>query len=186
MLHRLIFAVGFLSITFGVTADVSAEWFWGFFNHIARETKRRQCWPAPFVAPDRSDARTPFCITVNNGWRRQNMLSRFHFQPQTGQLTEAGRNKVRWIAEICPAQHRLVYVHTADAEEETRARHDAVERLIAQISPDNPLPVLSTSISEEGWSAEQADIIERKYRSSTPSPRLPKESTQDSGGESSY
>lgn len=182
MPSRLILAIGFLLLTFGATAQVSAEWFWGFFNHVARETKRRQCWPEPFTAPDRAATRAPFYTMVNNGWRRQNMLCKFHFDQNSGQLTEAGQNKIRWILNVCPEQHRLIYVHIGANKEETIARRAAVEQLIAQLSPGNLPPVMTTSISEDGWSAEQADLIGRKYNSSIPDPRIPKSSSQSSGG----
>ncbi|MBU4272835.1 MAG: hypothetical protein KKE86_02740 [Planctomycetes bacterium] len=182
---RFIIFIGFVLISFGAATQVSANWFLAIFNDIARETKRRQCWPAPFVALDRADVRSPFCTMVNNGWRRQNMLGEFYFKQGTGQLTEAGRNKVRWILTVCPEQHRLVYINIADTKEETLARRAAVEQLVAQIAPDNLPPVLTTSISEDGWSAEQADIIGRKYLESIPKPRLPQDSDQESGGESS-
>ena len=51
----------------------------------------------------------------------------FHFEPGTGQLTEAGRLKVRWILTAGPEQHRLIYVHTADNNQETAARVAAVQ-----------------------------------------------------------
>ena len=31
-------------------------------------------WPWPYVCPDRIAVQEPFCIMVNNGWRRQNLL----------------------------------------------------------------------------------------------------------------
>ncbi|NLF09396.1 MAG: hypothetical protein GX594_15660 [Pirellulaceae bacterium] len=182
MPSRTIVALGFLLLTFGAATQVSAEFLWGFFGHVARETKSRQCWPEPYVSQDRAIARSAFCTMVNNGWRRQNMLSRFHFDQATGQLNEAGRNKVRWIIYECPRQHRLIYIHIGETEEETLARRVAVEELIARSTPDNPPPVLTTSISEDGWPAEQADLIGRKYMSSTPPPRLPTGSSQDGAG----
>ena len=72
---------------------------------------------------------------VANGWRRQNLLGEFHFEPQSGQLTEAGRLKVQWILTACPEQHRLIYVHTAGTREETAARVAAVQQLAAQFPP---------------------------------------------------
>ena len=182
---RFIVFIGFVLISFGATTQVSANWFSAFFNDIARETKRRQCWPAPFVAPDRADVRSPFCTMVNNGWRRQNMLGEFYFKQGTGQLTEAGKNKVRWILTVCPEQHRLVYINIADTKEETLARRAAVEQLVAQIAPDNLPPVITTSISKGGWSAEQADLIGRAYLNTLRErePRLPLD--KDGGDESS-
>ena len=185
MPSKLILSIGFLLLTFGVTAEVSAELFWGFFNHLARETKRRQCWPEPFTAPDRAAVRTPFCTMVNNGWRRQNMLCAYHFDQETGKLNEAGRNKVRWILNVCPEQHRLIYVHLGENKTETLSRRASVEQLVAQMSPNDLPPVLTTSISEEGWSAAQADVIERKYISSMPDPRIPKATGSDTGSDTS-
>ncbi|MBN1395377.1 MAG: hypothetical protein JW959_10170 [Pirellulales bacterium] len=182
---KLIISIGFLLISFGATAQVSANWFLAIFDDIARETKRRQCWPDPFVAPDRADARAPFCTMINNGWRRQNLLGKYHFHQESGKLNEAGINKVRWIIAVCPEQHRLIYIHTADTNEETLARRAAVEQLVAQVAPENLPPVLTTSISEDGWSAEHADLIGRKFLSTIPDPRLPiNDSNLDTGGES--
>ena len=109
---------------------------------------------------------------VANGWRRQNMLGEFHFEPATGQLTEAGRLKVRWILTACPEQHRLIYVHTAERDEETSARIAAVQQLAAQIAPNDVPPVMPTSISDDGWPADQVDLIGRKFQSSTPATPL--------------
>jgi hypothetical protein len=180
MSARFLGVVGFVLISLGCASQVSADWFFGIFDSIARDTKRRQCWPQPFTAPDRAAVRTPFATMVSNGWRRQNMLGEFHFEPRTGQLTEAGRLKVRWILTVAPEQHRLIYVHTADTNEETTARMAAVVQLASQIAPNAPSPVLPTSISDEGWSASEVDAISKKYIGATPNPRLPMPST--SGG----
>ena len=112
------------------------------------------------------------------------MLGEFHFEASTGQLTEAGRLKVKWILTVCPRQHRLVYVHTADSNEETSARIAAVQQLAGQIAPNDIPPVLPTSISDDGWPADQVDLIQRKFQSTTPSPRLP--ASTGNSGSSSY
>jgi hypothetical protein len=121
---------------------------------------------------------------VSNGWRRQNMLGEFHFEPATGQLTEAGRLKVRWIVTEAPQQHRIVYVHTADSNEQTAARIAAVQLLVVRYAPPGEMPpVLPTSISDQGWPADQVDLIGRKFQASTPPPRL--SAKTDSGGSGS-
>ena len=181
--------IGFLLIALGSTTPVMAGWWESCtdasdqcFGSIARDIKRRQCWPEPFTAPDRVATRAPMVTMVSNGWRRQNMLGEFHFEPGTGQLTEAGRLKIRWIVTEAPQQHRIVYVHTADSNEETNARIAAVQQLVVRYAPPGELPpVLPTSISDEGWPADQVDLIGRKFRASTPPPRLP---TKTDGGSS--
>lgn len=188
MTARFAQIVGFLLIALGSTTPVSAGWWEGCtdaadrcFGSIARDYKRRQCWPEPFTVPDRVAARAPLVTMVSNGWRRQNMLGELHFEPATGQLTEAGRLKVRWIVTEAPQPHRIVYVHTADSNEETAARIAAVKQLVVRYAPPGEmLPVLPTSISDEGWPADQVDLIGRKFQASTPPPRLPAKT--DSGG----
>jgi hypothetical protein len=173
MSARFLTVLGVALIALGCATQVSAEILCEAFNSIARDVKRRQCWPQPFSAPDRAAVRAPFVIQVANGWRRQNMLGEFHFEPSTGQLNEAGRLKVRWILLTGPEQHRLIYVHTADTGEETSARIAAVQQLAIQITPNNVPPIMPTSISDEGWPADDVDIIGRKFQATMPSPRLP-------------
>ena len=176
---RFVGVVGFVLISLGCASQVSADLFTSFFNSIVNDVKRRQCWPAPFAADDRVAVRLPFSTMVANGWRRQNMLGEFHFEQGTGQLTAAGRLKVRWILTTGPEQHRLIYVHMADSDRETVARMAAVQNLAIQISPTNLPPVMATSISDEGWSANQVDTIERNYMKAQPTPKLP---TAGTGG----
>jgi hypothetical protein len=94
---------------------------------------------------------------------------------------------VRWILTACPKQHRLIYVHTADGDEETSARIAAVQQLASKISPNNMPPILSTSIPDDGWPADQVDLIGRKFQATTPPPRLPADTDNgsSSGGSSS-
>lgn len=170
---RFLGVVGFVLISLGCASQVSAEFCFGIFNSVAQDVKRRQCWPEPFISSDRAAARAPFATMVSNGWRRQNMLGENHFDASTGQLTEAGRLKVRWILTAGPQQHRVVYIHTAESEEETAARLAAVQQLVSQIAPNNLPPVLTTSIADDGSPATEVDAISRKYMSSMPDPRLP-------------
>jgi hypothetical protein len=181
---RLVGIVGFMLISLSCASQVSADLVTCFFSGIAKDVKRRQCWPAPFSATDRVAARVPFAMMVANGWRRQNMLGEFHFEPGTGQLNEAGRLKVRWILTAGPEQHRLIYVHMADSNTETSARLAAVQQLASQISPANLPPVMATSVPDEGWSASQVDAIARKYAGAQPSPRLQMPSSTAGGGAS--
>ena len=145
-----------------------------FGSSVARDTKRRSCWPEPFVKPDRYDARAPFAQMVSNGWRRQNLLAPHHFVDRESELTEAGRMKVRWILTEAPRQHRTIYVHKATDPELTAARIDNVQQLAAEVLPRGTLPlVVETSIPIYGWPAARADMIGRKFEGSTPDPRLP-------------
>ncbi|MCE5267682.1 MAG: hypothetical protein LLG00_07335 [Planctomycetaceae bacterium] len=181
---RLSAVVGLVLIAFGCAGQASAELLASGVNSVVRDIKRRQCWPDPFQTADRAAVRAPFCAMVANGWRRQNLLSDLHFQPQTGQLTEAGRLKVQWILTACPEQHRAIYVHIAGTRDETSARLAAVQQWASQFAGDETSPtppVTITSVSDQGWPAERVDAIGRRMISSTPIPRLP---DADAGGAS--
>jgi hypothetical protein len=181
MLAYLARLVVFAVVTL-TTLPLSADWLCDFCNSVARDTKRRNCWPAPFVCPDRQTVRAPFAIMVNNGWRRQNMLGDYYFEPTTGKLTEAGKLKIRWILFEAPEQHRLIYVHIGKTSEETETRLAAVNEQAASLVPQNEVPpIMQTSIADAGSPADRVDMIERKYQSSMPNPRLPSAASQSSG-----
>jgi hypothetical protein len=162
------------------TVPVQADWLCDFFNSFPQDFKRRNCWPQPFVCPDRQVTRLPFCVETNNGWRKQNLMSDQFFEPKTGELTEAGRLKVHWVSFGAPPQHRAIYVHVGGTPEETAARIAAVQTYVAKIMPQGVLPtVCETTFSDEGSPADLVDSISRKYQSTMPTPRL---APKDPGG----
>jgi hypothetical protein len=172
----------FRGILFAVTAfvalPVQADWLCEFLHSIPQDTKRRNCWPQPFVCPDRQAVRLPFTIQTGNGWRRQNLLDDHYFETNSGELNEAGRLKLHWITFEAPSQHRAIYVHIAATPAETAARMNAVQAYVSQLMPQGELPTISeTRITDEGTSADQAESINRKFQATTPAPRLaPKDS----------
>jgi hypothetical protein len=141
---------------------------------VVRDWKRNNCWPEPFVYPDRQNVRAPFVLMVSNGWRRQNLLGSNHFQMDAGSLTAAGQEKLRWILTEAPEQHRTVYVTRAYTAQETVARIAAVQKSAAQIMPEGPIPpILETNLTAPGCPAERVDAISRKFQETAPAPRLP-------------
>jgi hypothetical protein len=153
-----------------------------FCRSVARDTKRANCWPEPFPRADREAERTPFVIMVANGWRRQNTLGDHHFDAETGKLNRAGQLKVRAILLQGLPQHRFLSVYRAERDSETAARVASVEQYAAQTIRDGAMPqILETDTPAPGWSARWVEVVDRKYESSMPDPRLPKaESDQDS------
>lgn len=174
MIGRL-FLIGTLSLLgVATTTAAQANWITECCNSVIRDFKRRQCWPQPFVCPDRAAARAPFAVMVNNGWRRQNMLGEYHFRPEDGNLTEAGKLKVHWILTAAPQEHRTVFVHSATDATTTAARIDSVQQYAAKIVPDGDLPsVQLTDIPEVGWPADQVNAIGQRLYATMPDPRLP-------------
>ncbi len=161
-------------VTLVDVAATQGNWFADIYNGMARDFKRRNCWPKPFNCPDRDLARAPFVKMVENGWRIQNMLSDHHFIDSSGELTVVGRNRVTWIVTEGPVQHRKVYVHRGATAEETVNRVDHVQQLVAQLVPEGPLPpVIETSVSQPSWPAERVGMINQKMQDSEEGPRIP-------------
>jgi hypothetical protein len=148
---------------------------------VIQDIVRNQCWPKPFVCADREAVRAPFMIQVANGWERQNMLSEYHFEPGTGELTEAGRLKVQWILLDAPQQHRVVFVHRSVDRAETAARMQQVMQYACRVVPDAAPAVLETSMPDYGTPAQRIDLIGRKYQSAIPEPKLPEKQAMGSG-----
>jgi hypothetical protein len=150
---------------------------------IGVETVRNNCWPMPFTAWDRAAVASPFAVMVENGWRKQNMLADHHFDGTGAALNDAGRNKLRWILNEAPEQHRTIYVRRAESLEKSAARYAAVQQAAAGLAPPGArILVLETNLTPAGWPAERIEMIGRKFQASTPEPRLGK---PDSAGNTS-
>ena len=163
-----------LAVFFAVDRAM-ANWLTAIPESIARDFKRRNCWPRPFSGPDRDAVQAPFTVMVANGWMRQNTLGDHHFLPETGELTEAGKLKVQWIVREAPSQHRAIFVYRSIDAQETQARMNAVAQLAAELAVDGsaPPPVLASNAAPSGWPAERVDAVGRKFQATTPDPRLP-------------
>jgi hypothetical protein len=170
---RFYAVIGLVLVAVGSATQAAVGQCFGIVDSVVQDTKNRNSWPYPFICADRAAVPAPYAVMVANGWRRQNMLGEYHFEPGTAKLTEAGRLKIRWILTVSPQQHRVIYVHRADTDEETSARMASAMQLASKIAPYDLPPVLATSISDEGWPADQIDLVGRKYQASTPAPRLP-------------
>ncbi len=174
MVGRPITRLVIITIAIGYALPVSAGELGEFLSCMARDTKRRNCWPEPFVYPDRAAVRQTMGTQVCAGWERQNLLSEFHFLPGGNQLTEAGRLRVQWIMNEAPEHHRQVYVHRADTPQETAIRMQAVERFVAQSTYGGGpgIPVIESTRTDEGSPAASIVSLTRKADSSLPDPKL--------------
>jgi uncharacterized membrane protein YgcG len=110
---------------------------------------------------------------VDNGWKSQNTLSDYLFDPGTNELTAAGQAKMHFILTQVPPHRRQVFVLEAATQEETAVRVASVYRSIAQIAPDtNPCAVMTTKIVPRGGEGWYLYDVEQAYRRYIPSPRL--------------
>ncbi len=136
------------------------------------EFHRNNMWPEPFVHADRATVRAPFGIMIDNGWRLQNTLADHHFEEDSLTLNESGREKLRTILTENPIERRSPFVLRGKTADITAARVQSVMESGAEILPGETIDVVETHIRPHGWSAEYIDSIGRRFRSSTPTPRL--------------
>ena len=131
-------------------------------------------WPWPYVCPDRIAVREPFCIMVNNGWRRENLLGAHHFNPDTNQLTSAGQLRVQWIMTQAPPDHRNIYVERALESNVNAQRMVSVRDYATKVSIDGREPqIAQTTIQFEGRPAAVVDMTNTKFLQAMPAPVLP-------------
>lgn len=131
-------------------------------------------WPSHFVPAARRGVCDAFAVMANNGWRRQNLLGDYHFEPETNKLTKAGEMKVNWILTQAPAQRRMVYVQRGAEQEQTSARIASVENFGGTMSPTiADVNVMDTHIVAEGHRASAVDSIFVGYQENRPAPVLP-------------
>ena len=151
-------------------------------HYIKRGYYANKMWPWPYQCADRAAVREPFCIMVNNGWRRQNLLGEHHFNPETNQLTTAGELRVQWILTQTPPDRRQIFVertlsHTADA-----ARLAVVRDYGTKVSMDGITPfVEETYLASEGRPAAVVDATNVKFMQAMPVPVLPAATVNSTG-----
>ena len=117
-------------------------------------------------------------VMVNNGWRRQNLLGAYHFNPETNELTEAGKLKVKWILTQTPHHRRSVFVERGLDQNDTAERVASVNTWASSMSPSIGIAdVNDTHIVAEGHPAGTVDNIFVGFQTNQRVPALPAEST---------
>jgi hypothetical protein len=154
----------------------------GWFPKVRRDFRRNNCWPQPFIVPDRIAVRSPFEVMINNGWQVQNTLSDEHFDPETGELIGAGELKVRGILVESPKGRRRVFVLRGKDPEDTARRERSVAEYAARVLHPGERPeIAEANFRPRGTPAERIFDIDARYSASAPDPRL----SSSSGGGSS-
>jgi hypothetical protein len=159
---------------------VQALAFWPEFGyHVHHGYKANVQWPSPYLCPDRLHVRTPFDLMVQNGWRRQNLLSPHHFNEDCTALTTAGELKIRWIMTQAPEQYRQIFVERSVNPEHTAKRVEIAQAYASQVGlAEQPL-VSETYLIAEGRPASVVDAIGTRFQESMPPPVLPAASALD-------
>lgn len=182
MVVRCFIRLVVLFVALGYAMPLSAGDIGDFLSGIARDTKRRNCWPEPFIYADRDACRQVIAVQVCAGWERQNLLSEFHFLPGGCELTDAGRMRVQWIINEVSEPHRQIYVHRGNTPQETAIRMQTVQRFVAQSPYAADIPILESTRTDDGWPADRIDLLSRKAVTAAPEPKLMGGSGGASGG----
>jgi len=156
------------------------EWL---VNDMKVTFHRNNCWPEPFVYPDRAAVKAPFEAMTQRGWEQQNMLGPHHFNAETNQLTDAGKIKLRWIMTQAPPQFRTAFVEQDLNPDVTAARMKAAQQSADQIVQGGAAAIQETTLVSHGNSGAYFDSVYQKFESSTPEPRLPAASGDVDGGQ---
>jgi len=151
--------------------------------HYMKQTYHmNQMWPWPYQCADRVAVHEPFCIMVNNGWRRQNLLGAHHFVPGTNQLSPAGELRVQWIMTQAPPERRNIFIERTLDPETNAQRTAAVRDFAIKVSTDGREPLVAeTFLMSEGRPASIVDATNMKYQQSMPAPVLPAASSTSTG-----
>jgi hypothetical protein len=154
-------------------------------NYLECGYHRNVLWPWPYVCPDRMAEREPFDLMVRNGWRRQNLLGSHHFDPNTGQLTEAGQLQVHWIMTQAPPGRRQIFIERALEPAATAARIVAAREYASRVAVDGQAPqVYETNLVVEGRPAPVVDATNVKFMENMRVPALPAAAASGGGSTS--
>jgi len=167
-------AIAALVAVGGVINSAQGVFFDETAHYVKRGYHRNELWPWPYICPDRVAVREPFCIMVNNGWRRQNLLGPHHFNARANELTTAGELRVHWIMTQAPPERRQIFIERALVADVTQQRLATAREYAAQVALDGQLPqVMETHLVSEGRPASVVDSVNVRFQESMPPPMLP-------------
>lgn len=130
-------------------------------------------WPKQYVQPARAGICQAFETMVSNGWRRQNLLGKYHFEEDGSELTNSGRLKAQWVLTQAPPHRRTVFVERGQEDGVTTNRIASVQDYASTLGPTvSPADVRETHILDEGHPAEPVNAMFVRIRQGT-SPPVP-------------
>jgi hypothetical protein len=172
-MRRTLLAALIPTIFCSFVPKAQAVWVDETAHYVKHGYHQNVCWPWPYVCPDRIAVREPFCLMINNGWRRQNLLGPHHFK-SANELTTAGELRVHWIMTQAPPERRTIFVERALDPQLTEQRLATVREYAARVALDGQLPqVADTHLVSEGRPAAVVDATNVRFHESMPPPVLP-------------
>ncbi len=171
-MQRPLFAVAAIVALSSLASDARAVWFDDGARYVKHGYKENSMWPWPYVCADRIAVREPFCIMINNGWRRQNLLGPQYFT-EAGQLNSAGELRVRWIMTQAPPNRRTIFVERDLNPTVTADRVAAIRNYSTQVAPTHIAQIVESDLMSEGRPAAIVDATNVRFQESQPPPVLP-------------
>jgi len=179
-MRRLILATTATLVLAVGASSASAVFIDTTCHYVKSGYRRNAVWPYPYICPDRAAVREPFEVMVRNGWRRQNLLGGYLFNPVTNQLTTAGELQVRWIMTQAPPAYRQVFIERSLDPSITANRIAATREFAARVSMDGQMPeVFESDLMATGRPAAIVDATNVKFMENMPVPVLPAASPID-------
>jgi hypothetical protein len=151
--------------------ELQADWPTMKHNtHV--DIARNNSWPQPFRGQDAQSVLAPFEIMKRNGWRDNNTLGSILFT--RNELTDAGKLKVANLLASSPASYRTIFVQTGPTQQDTLARVQNVQSMVAQLVPEGQLPPIQiTTAAPSSSPGAYQNLVHRAIQKTTPVPRLP-------------
>ncbi len=172
-----------LALAGGGSGSVAhADWD-SFWHGVHVDYQRVKAWPQPFTDIDARQARAPFEVMKQNGWRAHNTIGHELFREDTAALTTAGNRRVLWIATQAPLNRRTIYVLQGRTPAETEARLASVQQTLAGLQQRGAeAQVLVTDIEPATAPGAWATSINRQWMSELPAPKLPSTTASGTAG----
>lgn len=173
-MRRIILAVAAITALVGFAANAHAVWVDDGMHYVKHGYKQNKVWPWPYVCADRIAVHEPFCMMVNNGWRRQNLLGAHHFIENSTKLSTAGEMRVRWIMTQAPPERRTIFVERDLNPSLTADRVATTRNYATLVAFDGAAPVIvESTLMSEGRPASLVDATNVRFQESMPAPVLP-------------
>jgi hypothetical protein len=182
MSRRIVLALAFwfAAVAPGAAGDWTTSCWRGFWT----DWHRNNCWPEPFVYPDRASVWHVVDAQVAKGWQMQNLLGPSHFDADGERINAAGMAKLRTILTQSPAQYRAVFVERTWTNDATMKRVDSVQQSIARMVEGQMPEVLVSDSHMIGTPAAYTNAVNTSFYQNLPPVKLPPPQSIDVGGTS--
>jgi hypothetical protein len=138
-------------------------------------------WPRQYVGPSRRGICQSTQLMIDNGWRRHNLLGSFHFDPNTGELSEAGRLKVEWILTQSSPNRRTIFIERSIDSEKNAERQESVQQFASDLT-SGAVDVKETYVRDHGHRAASVDAVFTGFGAGQRAPVLPQSASAAGAG----